>query len=162
MARAAVTVEDLENGHLPAVCAKTGRAADGYATIVFTSTPGWTWILLLFGIVPFLIARYFSTQRIAGLVPMSDLALRRGRAFTWTNRGFFLLGGLVFVIGLFFTTAHPNILAVGLGILIVTLLIMLVCWPFVWPTGSVTGEWVWLSFVNDRFARAIDRWYGNR
>ncbi len=162
MARAAVTVEDFENGHLPAVCAKTGEAADGFASIEFTSTPGWTWILLLFGILPFLIARYFSTQRIAGLVPMSDVALRRGRAFTWTNRGFFVLGGLVFAVGLFFTTDHPAVLQVGLGILIVTLLIMLVCWPFVWPTGRVTGDWVWLSFVNKGFAREIDRWYGTR
>ncbi|MDP9185128.1 MAG: hypothetical protein M3O29_05620, partial [Actinomycetota bacterium] len=106
MARAAATVEDLVDGHLPPVCAKTGGPADGFATIVFTSTPGWTWILLLFGILPFLIARYFSSVRIVGLVPMSDVALRRGRAFTLTYRGFFALAGLVIAVG-FFTFDRP-------------------------------------------------------
>jgi hypothetical protein len=161
MARAAATVEDLEGGHLPPVCAKTGGPADGFATMVFTSTPEWTWILLLFGIFPFLIARYFTAQQIVGLVPMSDVALRRGRAFTWTYRGFFVLAGLVIVVG-FFTLDRPAILLEGLVILVVTLLVMLVGWPFVWPTGRVSGEWVRLSFVNDRFANELDRWYANR
>jgi hypothetical protein len=161
MARAAATVEDLEGGHLPPVCAKTGRRADGFATMVFTSTPEWTWILLLFGIFPFLIARYFTAQQIVALVPMSDVALRRGRAFTWTYRGFCVLAGLVIVLG-FFTFDRPAILLEGLAILVVTLLAMLVGWPFVWPTGRVSDEWVWLSFVNDRFASELDRWYANR
>ncbi len=161
MARAAATVEDLESGRLPPVCAKTGGPADGFATIVFTSTPDWTWILLLFGIFPFLIARYFSAVRIVGLVPMSDVALRRGRSFTWTYRGLFVLAGLVIVLG-FFTFDRPTILLEGLAILVVTLLVMLVGWPFVWPTGRVSDEWVWLSFVNDRFASELDRWYANR
>ena len=73
MARVAVTVEDLEAGTLPGVCAKTGEQADGFATIEFTSTPQWTWILLLFGILPFVIARAFSKVRVVGLVPMSDM-----------------------------------------------------------------------------------------
>ena len=161
MARAAATVEDLESGHLPPVCPKTGEPADGFATIVFTSTPEWTWILLLFGIFPFLIARYFTTARIVGLVPMSDVALRRGRAFTWTYRGFFALSGLVIVVG-FFMLDRPAILLEGLAILVITLLVMLIGWPFVWPTGRVSGEWVWLSFVNDRFASELDRWYTNQ
>ena len=33
---------------------------------------------------------------------------------------------------------------------------------FVWPTGHLRGEWVDLSFVDSRFARALDRWYGGR
>lgn len=127
---------------------------------MFTSTPGWTWILLLFGILPFLIAQYFTTQRIVGLVPMSDVALRRGRAFTWTYRGFFALAGVVIVAG-FFTIDQPTILLEGLAILVVTLLMLLVGWPFVWPTGRVSGEWVSLSFVHDRFAAELDRWYSN-
>ena len=74
-------MEDLESGHLPPLCAKTGEPADGFAKVVSNSTPSWTWILLLFGILPFLIVHYFTTVRIVGLVPMSDVALRRGRAF---------------------------------------------------------------------------------
>lgn len=143
-------------GNLPPVCAKTGEAADGSATIEFTSTPSWTWILLLFGILPFLIARYFATVRVLGLVPMSDVALRRARSFTWTYRGFLLLGGLVLVLG-FFT--NSTVALIGVGTLIAAILFTLVGWPFVWPTGQVSGEWVVLSFVDERFAAALDRWY---
>jgi hypothetical protein len=72
-----------------------------------------------------------------------------------------LSGVLVIVLG-FFTLDRPAILLEGLVILVVTLLVMLVGWPFVWPTGRVSDEWVWLSFVNDRFASELDRWYANR
>jgi hypothetical protein len=161
VARTAATIEDLEAGNLPPVCAKTGEPADGFATMVFTSTPQWTWILLFFGILPFLIVRYFTTVRITGLVPMSDVALGRARAFTWTYRGFFVLSGLVIVIG-FFMRDRPAILLEGLVILIVTLLVMLVGWPFFWPLGRVSDEWVFLHFVHERFADELDRRYADR
>ena len=158
MARAAAAVEDLEAGTLPHVCAKTGEAADGNATIEFTSTPSWTWILLLFGIFPFLIARYFSRVRVVGLVPMSDAALRRARVFMWASRGLVLFGVLVLAIGV---ATDPTVMLAGLGTLVAALLFMLLGWPFVWPTGQVSGEWVWLSFVDKRFAKELDRWYGD-
>ncbi len=156
VARATASVEDLKEGNLPPVCAKTGEAADGFATIEFTSTPGWTWILLLFGIFPFLIAHYYATIRVMGLVPMSDAALRRGRSFTWTYRGFLLLGGLVLLLGVF---TGPTVAMIGAGTLIAAILFTLVGWLFVWPTGQVSGEWVVMSFVDERFATALDRWY---
>ena len=150
MARAAATVEDLESGHLPPVCAKTGEPADGFATIVFTSTPEWTWILLLFGIFPFLIARYFTTARIVGLVPMSDVAQRRGRAFTWTYRGFFALSGLVIVVG-FFMIDRPAIILEGLAILVITLLVMLIGWPFD-PTAAAEAA----TAVEERWDTSVE------
>ena len=159
MARAAATVDDLEAGTLPPVCAKTGEAADGSASLQFTSTPGWTWILLLFGIFPFLIARYFSTVRVIGIVPMSDTALRRGRAFTWTYRGFVLLGVLVVALG--FAADASTVVLIGCGTLLGTVLFALLAWPFVWPTGRVSDGWVWLSFVDERFAEELERWYGD-
>ena len=35
----------------------------------FVWVPGWTWILILFGIFPFLIARYFSARRVTIELP---------------------------------------------------------------------------------------------
>jgi hypothetical protein len=90
---------------------------------------------------------------------MSDVALRRGRAFTWAYRGFLLLSGLVLVIGS--ATKGSTVILVGLAILIAAVLFMLVGVPFVWPTGEVSGDWVRLSFVNKRFARELDRWCGD-
>ena len=72
------------------MCAKTGGPADGYAKVEFSSTPGWTLILLLFGIFPFLIAHAFASVRVDGLVPLSSVAQRRIMAL---NRLFI---GLVF------------------------------------------------------------------
>lgn len=159
MARTAASVEDLEAGTLPPVCAKTGGTAHGFVAVRFTETPSWTWILLLFGIFRFLIAQAFSSTRIVGFVPMSDTALRRGQAFTWAFCGSFLLSGLLTAVG-FFT--NSTVLLPGLSGLAVTSLITAAGWPFVWPTGRLSGDWVGLSFVDRQFAMALDRWYGDR
>ena len=159
MARTTARVEDLKAGTLPPICAKTGGAADGFTSIAFYSTPGWTWILLLFGILPFLIARAFSTTRVVGFVPMSEVSLRRGRAFTWTYLGSFLVGALLLALG--FVTV-PRVAELGVGVLAAAVVFTCVGWLFVWPTGHLHGEWVDLSFVDSRFARALDRWYGAR
>nr|MBA2599677.1 hypothetical protein [Actinomycetota bacterium] len=75
------------------------------------------------------------------------MALQRGRTFTWAYRGFLLLSGLVLVIES--QTDRPVILFMLLGAL------------FVWPTGQLSGDRVRLSFVDKRFARALEHWYGD-
>ena len=159
MARASATVEDLKAGRLPPICAKTGEAADGTLPIEFTSTPGWTWILLLFGIVPFFIAQAFSTVRVVGLVPMSDVARRRKRAFDWASVGFLLLSVAVLAIGGVVT--DRAVVLTGVGMVVATALFVFFGVPFVLPSGEVSGDWVQLSFVDRRFARALDEWYAN-
>lgn len=157
MARVAASVGDLVAGTLPPVCAKTGTYADGWATIEFRSTPGWVWILLLFGIFPFLIADYFAKVRVVGHIPMSSDALRRARWFRWSSWAFFALAGLLLIVGLVTGSAA---FAVGLGVLLGTLLYVVVGTPFFWPQGRPSGDVVWLSFVHKRFAEELDRWYG--
>jgi hypothetical protein len=156
VARAAATVEDLKEGRLPPICAKTGEAADGFVPIEFTSAPGWTWILLFFGIIPFLIARAFSTVRVVGQVPMSDVARRRKRAFDWASAGFLLLSVAVLAIGV---ATDRAVVLTGVGIVVATALFVAFGMPFVWPSGDVSGEWVQLSFVDRRFSKALDDWY---
>lgn len=154
MARAGASVRDLEDGTLPRVCAKTGEWADGYVRIEFAQTPGWTAILLLFGLLPFLIASAFATVRIVGIVPMSDQALRRGRSFTWVYRGLFLLAMLVVGIGIW---ADADVVVRG-GVVafLAALVVMVVGRPFFWPRGRLDGDWVSLSFVHPRFADALE------
>jgi hypothetical protein len=156
---ATASVEDLESGHLPSVCAKTGMRADGFTTVRVSNLPGWTWILLLFGIWPFLIAAYFATRRIDALVPMSGLALRRVRAFTATYAILFTLAVVLFFIGLF--GDHPTLIWLGVISALLTLLFISIGWLFVYPTGRfLDQDWISLSFVDKRFATAMDRWYG--
>ena len=152
-------VSDLERGALPQVCAKTGVPTDGSTKIRFSSAPTWTWILLLFGIFPFLIAQYFATVRVEAIVPMSDVAQRRVAVFNRLFIGLVALGVVVIVIGFAFDTEAAVILA-GLAILIAAIFVMVLALPFVLPSGTVVGEWVQLSFVNERFAAELDRFYG--
>jgi hypothetical protein len=133
--------------------------ADGFATVRINNTPGWTWILLFFGIFPFLIAAYFATRRVDALIPMSDIALRRVRAFRWTYILFFALALLLLGIGLF--AEHPTVAWIGIVTALLTLLFIAFGWLFVYPTARfLDQDWISLSFVDQRFATALDRWYG--
>jgi hypothetical protein len=160
MAVAVASIEDVEQGHLPHVCAKTGQPADGFATLQFASAPGWTWILLFFGILPFLIARYFAARRIYARIPMSDLALRRIYAFTWTYRIFFVAAVLLLAAGWLLSEDQGSIvLLIGVATLVVTIAFWSIGWFFVFPTGRVEDEFVTMSFVHRRFADQVERWY---
>jgi MFS family permease len=77
MARITVATEALTQGQFPPVCCKTGVHTDDYVRITFVETPGWTWILLPFGFIPFLIARLFVTTEFDGVLPMSPPFVRR-------------------------------------------------------------------------------------
>jgi hypothetical protein len=158
MAHTTATVADLENGNLPMICAKTGEKADILAPVDFTSTPSWTWILILFGFFPWLIARYFAKERITGQVPLSNAAVLRDRwcgYATWT-----LLGLAVAMIILAFMTQNSVPFWIGIVALVAWLVLDAFVWLFVWPRGYLTGEWVYMPSVDRRFADAVDRWYG--
>ena len=144
---------------MPRVCAKTGVPTDGYVKIRFSSAPPWTWILLLFGIFPFLIAQYFARIHVEGIVPMSDVAQRRVTVFNRLFIGSVALGVVVLVVGWALDT-EAAVIAVGLALMIAAIFAMLLAMPFVIPSGAVIGEWVQLSFVNERFAAELNRFYG--
>ncbi|HEV8419723.1 MAG TPA: hypothetical protein VGR13_00055 [Actinomycetota bacterium] len=142
MATAAVAIEDLKTGSLPPVCAKTGAEADGEARLEFTTTPSWTGILLLFGILPFLIARSAGRTRVNALLPFSDGALRRGRMFNWAVRILLPVGVGLLIWG---SAAGPAAAWAGLSVFLAGLLVLVFGWPFFWPTGQVEGDWVRLG-----------------
>jgi hypothetical protein len=152
-------VSDLERGALPPVCATTGVPTDGYTKIRFSSAPTWTWILLLFGIFPFMIAQYFATVRVEGIVPMSDVAQRRVTVFNRLFIGLVALGAVVIVVG-FALDTEAAVILVGLAMMTAAVFGMLLALPFVLPSGAVKGEWMQLSFVHERFAAELDRFYG--
>jgi hypothetical protein len=158
MAHTAAKVRDVEAGNLPRVCAKTGETADALLDVEFTSTPGWTWILLLFGIFPFLIARYFATDRVVGRVPMSDGALRTARWAQWGTWGFLGLGVALFLLAI--PTESDLVAQLGISTFVGGIIFFILSLFFAWPRGRLDGEWVEMSFVDKRFATAVDLWYG--
>ena len=64
-----VAVSDLERRYLPPVCVKTGLPAEVGVAKTYVWVPGWTLILILFGIFPFLIARQFAAHRVTLELP---------------------------------------------------------------------------------------------
>jgi hypothetical protein len=158
VARVAARVGDIEDGTLPPVCAKTGAPADGYSRFEALSAPGWTWILLLFGILPFLIARYFSTVRVVGLIPLSDAARRRIGMFNRLVVGLLVASLAVIAMG-FVLDTNRDVVVLGLAMLVAAILVMLFGRPFVLPDGTVEREWVTLAYVHPRFADEVDRFY---
>lgn len=124
----------------------------------FSSAPTWTWILLLFGIFPFLIAQYFATVHVEGIVPMSDVAQRRVTVFNRLFIGLVALGVVVIAVG-FVLDTEAAVILVGLAILVAAVFTMFLAMPSVLPSGAVMGEWVQLSFVHERFAAELDRFY---
>ena len=85
----AVRAVDLAPGRMPPVCVKTGRIATDWQRVRFQSTPRWIYILILFSVVPFIIAWFMTRQVAVGAVPVaadiSDRArrLRRQTLVVW-------------------------------------------------------------------------------
>lgn len=80
MASAAISVERLERGDLPLVCAKTGEPTRHRVERRHRVIPGWTWVLLPFGVVPFLVAALVFTRRtVLVSLPITKRAWRRLR-----------------------------------------------------------------------------------
>src|SRR5262249_55903584 len=99
MASASATLEDFATGDLPPICVKSGVDTRSFTRIRITSAPGWTWILILLGVLPFLIVRYFFTKSAAGRVPVSEEVGRRVRNIQWVLLAVFLAGVALIVVG---------------------------------------------------------------
>jgi hypothetical protein len=78
MASAAISVDRLERGDLPLVCAKTGAPTRHRVVRRHRVIPGWTWVLLPFGVLPFVLAAMLFTRRtITVSLPITKRARRR-------------------------------------------------------------------------------------
>ena len=102
MARVRVSLEAFQRGALPPVCAKSGEPADCLLPVRAAYTPGWTWLLLVFGgLWAFLIGRGFTTEETMGLVPFSQTALARRRVQARARLGWAAFGALLLLIVLY-------------------------------------------------------------
>jgi len=153
MARIAVRRDAFEQGQFPPVCCKTGRPADAFNPFEFADTPAWTWILIFFGVFPFLIATAFATERFRGVLPISSAAQGRIsliRRFIWA---FGAASVLCFGAGLIrFGSLIPIALAFA-GLC----LIMLAAHWWSMPNANLDGrDVVVLSNVHTGFVEAIN------
>jgi len=79
MAEAAARVEDLERGHLPAVCAKTGEPCDVPVKDTLRVVPRWVSALAVLAVVPYFVARAYTSRRIEAVLPIAPTRLERIR-----------------------------------------------------------------------------------
>jgi hypothetical protein len=168
----AVWEGDLFAGALPPICVLTGEAGAEVRAVRYQSLPAWVFLLILFGIVPFLVG-YLMTRRLAsGWLPMSPRARRRLAALRLLGVGLAVgLPVLTFFAAWTSTLIDPDITgpAFLVGLLISGVAIFAVDrWyraeairGFVGDAGP-WGRWITLYNVNPTFAAAVERMYTQR
>lgn len=128
MARILVRRGMFERGEFPPVCCKSGAHGDVYSAWEFSHMPRWTYVLILFGILPFLVASAFATVRLRGVLPISTPVqgrLKTARRWVWA----FGIGAVVLgIVGM--ASSSPAALAPAA--------IALVAW-----LATVACVWVW-------------------
>lgn len=153
MARVVVPTETLERGEFPPVCCKTGEPAERYVRWQFRDTPRWTWVLLPFGVLPFLIASAFTERRFDGVLPTSRWANDRARL----ARRMCWLFGLASIALIAIGTIQGVVSAFAIGAAFGVLWLVCIGLSFAWsPNARPRGQGVQLLNVHRDFVTAVD------
>ena len=150
----------LAEGDLPPVCVRTGRPADGLVPIRFRPVPAWTWLLLPFGVLPFLVANLFAGELVVGDVPVTRSVVDHHHR--WRGRGLWL--GIAAVVGVGLAVLGSSPWVAGLAVACGLTSLGILAWRWAtWITVKTdrNGLWVRLSGVDGAFAQAVaDGGYG--
>jgi hypothetical protein len=156
MAGAVVTVDRLERGDLPPVCCKTGERTRLIVERKQRVIPPWTWVLLPFGVLPFVVVALLLTRRtVVVALPMSRRAARRLRTADRFGRlclFFAVLTGLAAATG-----RSPLPWLVPVALFVATALAYArahMLWVGV-DLSYTTARLVHLTRVHPRFAEAV-------
>jgi hypothetical protein len=154
MARVWVALDRFERGDFPDVCAKTGEAAEYQGRVEATRTPEWPCLLLLFGILPYLIAAWFSTDRTMGEVPLSARAVQRLQRLKWIRRSTGLVALGLVIAGVLLESAGVTVAGLGLVAAYAVMLVLREVWSIGGRLDRRAGA-VQLTGVHDRFKEAV-------
>ena len=153
MASTTVSLERFRTGDLPEVCAKTGEPADLSWGTTLTHIPRWAWVLLPFGILPFLVASRIASKRVDGLIPLSERASVRIAQTTRLRMIGLLVGGALLFIGFVLDSQQATWAGIG-GIAIASLATLVGVWWFVGGTWDPKAETATLRRVHPAFVEA--------
>jgi hypothetical protein len=67
---------------------------------VWKVVPGWTWVLLFFGFLPFLVIRFCAGERVEGRIPVTAHAFKRQRYASRAALASLVLGPVAVVWGI--------------------------------------------------------------
>jgi len=155
MASVEVAVRDLERRYLPPVCVKSGLPAEVGVAKTLVWVPGWTWILILFGIFPFLIARHFVARRVTLELPATAEVDRMRRNANMTT---ILVCALAIALLVFSAWQQLSALYWLVGVLLLGALIYRTIQRSAhWVGGYLQEDTLVLSRVHPRFVEACHR-----
>jgi hypothetical protein len=159
MARAAVRVDDLERGNLPAVCAKTGVPCDGLVRDSLRVVPAWVAALVYAGVVPFLILRLYFSRRVEAKLPIAPARVERIRKLV---RGAWIAlvlaaAGLASAI---FGAGVVGAVALFVGLVAYVGIVFIGDLLWVGAIARSDPDVVILTRVHPEFARALREHYG--
>ena len=134
----AVRAGDLAPGRMPPVCVKTGRIATDWRRVRFQTTPRWIYVLIPFGVAPFIVAWLMTRQVAGGVVPVAAAIDDRAKRL---RRQTLVLSGASIVL-LFLSAVLPvGVLRSGAVVLAVLGLLGVVALQLaVAPRVSVGGD----------------------
>jgi hypothetical protein len=158
MARAAVRVDDLEAGNLPAVCAKTGVECDGLVRDSLRVVPRWVAASVWALVVPFLILRLYFGRRVEAKLPIAPARVQRIRSLV---RGAWIAmvvaaAGLASAI---FGAGGVGVLALLAGAIAYVTIVFVGDLLWVGGVASRRADVVILTRVHPEFARALAAQY---
>jgi hypothetical protein len=152
VARAVIDAHHLDG--FPGLCAKTGAPTETTKSQEFGDIPGWTLLLIFWGLIPFLIAAGFARRKVTVNLPASGDTLRRIRLVDLGS-----VAGLALGIGLLVSALLTQESAWALGgitVVLVTLVGGAVARRIVWVTGRLDGDVLWLYGVHPSFAQQVE------
>ena len=169
MASVTVRLEDFESGNLPRVCAKSGVPTNTQVPVTYEQLPGWTPLLLLFGIFPFLLAALAAEWHDAGRVPVvpryaarwriaSRVRRAAGSAAAWALGA----GAVAFLVPLVLSVAFPGtlvlVLLIGAGLALLIAVAAALMAMMQVPPGrlDVESDTLELRRVHRRFVVAVE------
>lgn len=157
MARTWVATDDLVEGALPGVCARTGAATSSKMRLRFPRLPPWVPAALTEYLPPRLLG-LLASGTVPGLVPLRPATRRRMERLALVRNLAALLA--VVVLGVAFWLGEVLVLALA-GLLALVAIVWTGIVVAVAIAGRVdaSGDWVELRGVHDAFAQAINEKY---
>jgi hypothetical protein len=161
MAVAAARVDDLEQGDLPAICAKTGGPCEGLVKDTLRVVPRWVSATAVFLIVPYYLARMYHPRRVEAKLPIAPHRLERIRRLVraaWIA----LVVAAAGLAASIFGAGAVGVVALAAGIVAYVVIIYAGDQMWVGARPSRRTDVVVLTRVHPAFAQALAEWYDAR
>lgn len=158
---AAARVDDLEQGELPAVCAKTGEPGPGLVKDALRVVPRWVSALAVLAIVPYYVGRAYASRRLEVTLPIGPGTLDRTRRLVraaWVA----LVVAAAGLASALFGAGGVGVLALVAGLVAYVVIMYVGDQMWVGARPSRRSDVVILTRVHPEFARALAEQYAAR